>query len=144
MGDVADYRNLQTLELTLLLTDGHHIEKSLRGMLVPTISSVNNSRVDVLGEQGGDTRSPVAYDDNVGGHRLDIFDRIKERFALFETRCGGAEIYRVGGETFLGDFKAHPCASRVLHEEITDHDSTQGRYLLHAPLSHLLEVICDI
>ncbi len=131
MGDVANHRHGHSVEQiagmergvlpilrSAMLEDREDIEKALRGMFVRAVARVDHAAAQLAGEQMRRARCLVSGHDPVHAHRLDRFRGVDERFAFGHAAAGGAELDRVGAESFGGERETVPRARTVLKKQI--------------------------
>src|SRR5689334_2804657 len=111
--NVAEYCDLETIDLSFMLANRHRVEQSLCGMLVCAVAGVYYRRLADLCELMRHPSGAVPYDDRIGRHRIKIERRVDERFPFREARCGDANIQGVSGQSLGGDLKGGSRTSRI-------------------------------
>ena len=85
MANVADNRNLFTLQFSKFLFNGEHVKKSLRWMFVSAIARIQNDCIRMIRDELGNTCPLVTDHDNIDLHRFNIAKRVEKSFALLHT-----------------------------------------------------------
>ncbi len=80
--DVTDDRDFEAVEPALVLHDGQGIEKGLRGMLVRSVTGVDDTGRKPFCEHVRHAGMAVADDDQIRRHRLQIESRVHQTLAL--------------------------------------------------------------
>ena len=92
MENISDNNNLQVLKLLPLLFYGKRIEKSLGGVFVGPVSSIDYMGTAKRADKFRGSRSCMAYNNSIGIHRLQIQYRVFERFSFGYTASLFTEI----------------------------------------------------
>ena len=108
--DVADNRNLQSLERFLVLQDREGIEQSLGRMLVHAVAGIDDGNVEVLRHQVRRARGGMANHDGVRAHRAQRVAGVEQRFALLDARSRGLHQGGDGAQRLGGDLERRPRA----------------------------------
>ncbi len=109
------------------------------GVLVGAVTSVDDVRLNALGEKLSGPGCAMSHDDHVDAHRLEVTSRIDECLALRHRRSRRRDVDGVSREPLLRELEGDAGASRRLEEEIDDRRPPEGRHLLDRPLADLLE-----
>ena len=128
--DVPDDGDLESGEALLAASDREGVEKRLRRMLVGAVAGVHDRGRPVPREEVRRPGLGMPQHDEVGGHRLEVAERVEQRLALHEARRRRREVQRVGGEPLFRDLERRARAGRRLDEEIDDGLAAQRRDLL--------------
>ena len=119
--NIADDRDTSALERSQSRSQGGRIEQGLRGVLVTTITGIDDRNVQPLVEMPCTAGSRRAHHDHLGAHGRQILRGIKQGFALARTRSPAGQSHRTMTEPMHGGFKAPSSPGRILHEQKTDH-----------------------
>jgi len=122
-----------------MITKGQQIEQALRGMLVRSITSIDDVRLDSLSEKLRGTGRAVSNHNHVDSHRLEIARCIDEGLTFEDARARRRDIHRVGGQSLLRKLERDSRASGALEEKIDDCRATKSRNFLYRPLADFLE-----
>ncbi len=115
---VAHDRDVEALQMSLLLPDGHEVEQGLSRMLVRPVARVDHPAAQAAGEQRGRPGGLVAHHHHVRAHGLDVAGGVEQALTLLRARAGGGEVDDVGGEPLARDLERGPGAGGGLVEEI--------------------------
>ena len=135
---VADDRDPEPLEPALAIADGERVEQGLRGVLVHAVAGVDDAGPAQPRGQVSGPGGLVPEDDDVGGHRLEVAQRVGQGLALRDARPGGRDVDGVGAQALLGDLERGAGAGARLEEQVHDGVPAQGRHLLDRPRADLL------
>jgi hypothetical protein len=71
-------------EIFFVMTNGVHVQQTLRGVCVTAVTGVDHVHMgcDVFGNEVRRTRLAVAHHKNIGGHRAQVGDGVEQRLAL--------------------------------------------------------------
>src|SRR5918912_4345304 len=97
---VAEDGDLESVYLSLVLTDGERVEERLRRVLVRAVAGVDDCRAAHTRQLVRRAGRRMADDDQVGGHRFEVARRVEQGLALRHARRRGADVDDVGRETF--------------------------------------------
>ena len=101
-------------------------------MLVAAVAGVDDTALDVIGEQPGGTGIGVADHQHVGVHGVQRHRGVDERLALLDRRARHRDVDDVGAEPLARELERGAGAGRGLEEE--QHDGApaeQALALLH-------------
>ena len=93
MLQIAQNRNLKTVERAEFFAHGEHIQKRLRGVLVHAVAAVYDACLDVLGKQFRRARHGVADNYVIHLHCVQRFARVDKRFPLLHRACRRGNIH---------------------------------------------------
>src|SRR5450830_548081 len=96
MQNVTDNCYSQVSEIFFVMTDGVHIQQTLRGMCMASITRIDHVHmvlaciIEMLGNQEWRTRGCVTHNEHIRMHRRQVIDGIEQEFPL--TGTGGRDI----------------------------------------------------
>ena len=102
MQDVSDNYDFFTLEAANALLHGECIEECLGGVLVRSVSRIDDVRGHAVRQKMGNAGLGMANHYEVHLHGQDVVDGVVEGFTFFDRRGRGREINDVGREALLG------------------------------------------
>ena len=139
MQDVADDGNVQTFDPSEFFADGEHIEQRLGRMAVGAVAGVDDAAFDAGRQKIRSTRGGMPHHDQVGLQRLDVPDRVEQRFAFAQTAGVGAHIDDVRAQPLFRQFEGNAGARAGLDENVDDGFAAEGGDFLDPAAVHFLE-----
>ena len=130
MGDIADNRNFQAVQPPIAVLHGEHIKQPLRGMLMGSVTGVDDRTVDLVRQKIVRTGYGMTHNDDVRLHCQQIQGCIGKRFALGGRTGRRCDIDGIGRKPLAGDFKRGAGARRCFVEQVDDCLAAQCRHLL--------------
>ncbi len=137
--NVAENRDVPTVEAAFAIADGERVEQGLRGMLVRAIACVEHGNFEALGDEFGRAGTAVADHDAVRSHGFDGADRIDQGFALFQAGGFRLESHRIGAEAGGSRGEADARARGRLEERDRDGFAAKRRQFLKGIALKFLE-----
>src|ERR1700728_4871599 len=105
MQNVAENRDMQSVERIFAITNSQGVEQGLCRMLVRSVSRVYNRNAQALGYEFRSTRRTVANNDAVGTHGFQGPDGVEQRFPFFQAGRFGLQVHGVRAEPGSGGGK---------------------------------------
>jgi len=139
MRDITDDGYLEALKALTDLSNGVDVKECLRWVFAVSITGVNDTGVDIAGDQMWRSGSLVANDDDIDAHRLEIAGSIKQRLALADRAVRLSEFDGISAEAAGGKSETVAGAGAVLEEEIDDDFAAERRGLFYGTSTDLLE-----
>ncbi|CAB4612515.1 unannotated protein [freshwater metagenome] len=137
VANVADDCNSLSGNIAEALANCVAIKQRLRGVLVPTVASVDHCACRPLRYLARDTRRCVTNNNRVDAHRFDGFDGVAQRFALLDRRGADAEVHGVGRKPLRCSFEAKSSSSGIFEEERNDRATAKCGHLRNGSFADL-------
>ena len=120
MGNVAADCNIQTMQASLVAANGQSIKQGLSGMLVATVTGIQNCAIDLFAQKLD--RTTVSMTDNKGiwVHGVQSHRRINKGFTLFDRTGAHRHIDDICTKAFSGQFERRQRSGRVLVKKINN------------------------
>jgi hypothetical protein len=99
MGNVTDQRDGQPFDVASMLSDRQYVEKTLSGVPVGTITSVEHTAIKFSRKQMGCARSTVSGHDPFNAHGFNCLRCVDKGFSLGDTAARTAELNGVSTQT---------------------------------------------
>ncbi len=109
-------------EVFFVVPDGVHIQQSLSGVGMPAVSRVDHVHVgrNVLCNQIGSARLPVAHDEQVRGHGTQVGDGVQQGLSLGRGRARDVQINHVCRQPRGCNFERGSGTGGVFKKEVED------------------------
>ena len=122
-----------------VLANGIQVEHGLGGMLMFTVTCVDDNRIGILGNFLRRTCQACATNKHVDIHGVNRLNGVCEAFAFHHRARGATHVKRIGAQTLLGQLKRAARACRRLQKQIDDRASAKGGYLFNGTAVNLLK-----
>ena len=108
------------------------------------VAGIDDGRLEPGGQKMRRTGIGVPDNHHVGLHGFQVFGRIQQGFALFQTAHTGSNGEGIGAETFGCNVKGHPGPGAGFVKKQDDGLAPQGGDLFNRPIGNLLHALGSI
>jgi len=134
MQNVANDRDLQSFDRSLVFANRQRIEQSLCRVFVRTIARVDNRRIAHARQVIRRTGRRMPNHNAVGRHGFKVSRRVEKCLAFRNAWSRDANVHGVSRQTLRGDFERSARSRRRFKEQVDDGAPAQRRHLLYFAL----------
>ena len=144
MQNVADDNDLQPFDPLFVLQDRKHVEQPLGGMLVRSVTRIDDHRLQDLRCELGRTFHFMPHHHHVDAHRLDRQQCVAQAFPFDHAGRRSRDVDHIGAKVFTGQFERSPGAGAWLVKQVDDRFAAQCRHFFDITVDDVLHLFCRV